>query len=159
MAHVVGLLLSLLGATSEAEDQVEGRLLLDVTGGRGVTKVDLALVGGDLLIGKGTAILQLFSSEDQSLLVGRNSEGVVGEQLTVRESDRASPFLVLDFSLDVVNGVRGFDLEGDGFTREARQTIRTGVWRGSWEEKLAFLRRSACLHFLSIQRDERWNRR
>ena len=73
-----------------------------------------------------------------------------------RESDRISPFLILDFSLDVVNGVRGFDLEGDGFTRKAGRTVRT---EALWEEKLTFLQRSACLRFLSIQRGERWNRR
>ena len=35
LTHIVGLLLPLLAATTEAEDQVESRLLLDVTGSRG----------------------------------------------------------------------------------------------------------------------------
>ena len=29
------------------------------------------------------------------------------------------PLLVLDFGLDIVDGVRGLNLEGDGLTREA----------------------------------------
>ena len=30
-----------------------------------------------------------------------------------------SPFLVLNFGFDIVNSVRGLNLEGDGFAREA----------------------------------------
>lgn len=40
-AHVVGLLLPLLGATTEAEDQVKSGLLLNVAGGREVTKAEV----------------------------------------------------------------------------------------------------------------------
>jgi len=29
------------------------------------------------------------------------------------------PFLILDFGLDVVDGVRGLHLQGDGFARKA----------------------------------------
>ena len=31
-----------------------------------------------------------------------------------------APFLVLDLGLDVVNGIRGLDLEGDGLARHCR---------------------------------------
>ena len=41
MAHVIGLLLPLFGATAEAENQVEGRLLLDITGGRQVIQGEI----------------------------------------------------------------------------------------------------------------------
>ncbi len=51
----------------------------------------------DVVIGQGSAILQLLSSEDESLLVGRNT------------------FLVLDLSLDVLDGVSRLNVEGDGF--------------------------------------------
>merc|ERR1712126_679614 len=56
-----------LHTSSEPEDQMQGALLLDV------------------VIGKSSSILQLLSSEDQSLLVRRNT------------------FLVLDLGLDVLN--------------------------------------------------------
>ena len=62
---------------------MQGRLLLDV------------------VVRKGSTILELLAGEDQSLLVRRNA------------------FLVLDLGLDVVDGVRGLDLEGNGLAREA----------------------------------------
>ncbi|GAO45925.1 hypothetical protein G7K_0171-t1 [Saitoella complicata NRRL Y-17804] len=68
--------------TTETEDKVKGRLLLDV------------------VVGESAAILELLSGEDETLLVRGNS------------------LLVLDLGLDVVDGVRGLDLEGDGLTRE-----------------------------------------
>jgi len=78
----VHLLLSLLGATTQTEDQVEGGLLLNV------------------VVAQGAAIFELFSSEDETLLIWGNA------------------FLVLDLGLDIVDGIRGFDLEGDGLARE-----------------------------------------
>ena len=54
----------------------------------------------DVVVSKSTTILKLLSSEDQSLLVRRDS------------------FLVLDLLLDVLNGVRALDLEGDGLSSE-----------------------------------------
>ncbi len=70
------------GATTQAENQVEGRLLLDV------------------VVRKGSAVFELLSSEDQSLLI------------------RGDSLLVLDLGLDVIDSVRGLDVEGDGLTRE-----------------------------------------
>ena len=67
-------------STSESEDQVESGLLLDV------------------VVRKGSAILELLSSEDESLLIWRNT------------------FLVLDLSLHVFNGVGWLDVEGDGLS-------------------------------------------
>ena len=49
--HVVGLLLTLLSTTTEAEDQVKRGFLLDV------------------VIVEGAAILELLSSKDQALLI------------------------------------------------------------------------------------------
>ena len=71
-----------LHTTTEAEDQVEGRLLLDV------------------VIGEGTAVLELLPGEDKTLLVRGNS------------------FLVLDLLLHSLDGVRRLDLEGDGLSSE-----------------------------------------
>ena len=54
----------------------------------------------DVVVRESAAILELLAGEDQALLVG-------GDAL-----------LVLDLRLDIVDGVRGLDLEGDGLTRE-----------------------------------------
>jgi len=71
-----------LHATTEAEDEMEGRLFLDV------------------VVLQSAAVFELLASEDEALLVGRNA------------------FLVLDLSLDVLDGVRLLDVEGDGLARE-----------------------------------------
>ena len=79
----VHLLLTLLGhTTAQAQDQVQGRLLLDV------------------VVRQGTAVLELLAGEDQALLVRRDA------------------LLVLDLALDIVDGVRGLHLKGDGLARE-----------------------------------------
>jgi len=51
----VHLLLPLLGATTETQDKMEGRLLLNV------------------VVGKGAAVFKLLSGKDQTLLVGGNA--------------------------------------------------------------------------------------
>ena len=55
----------------------------------------------DVVIRESAAIFELLSSEDKSLLIGWDS------------------FLVLDLGLDVLNGVRWLDIEGDGLTSES----------------------------------------
>ena len=52
----------------------------------------------DVVVGEGTAVLQLLASEDQTLLVG-------GDAL-----------LILDLALNVVDGIAGLDLESDGLS-------------------------------------------
>merc|ERR1712114_6628 len=52
----------------------------------------------DVVIRQSPSVLELFASEDQSLLVWRNA------------------FFVLDLSFDVLNGVRRLNLEGDSLT-------------------------------------------
>ena len=54
----------------------------------------------DVVVRKGAAILQLLACKDQALLV------------------RWDPLLVLDLGLDIVNGVTGLDVEGDGLARQ-----------------------------------------
>merc|ERR1719436_1037123 len=61
---------------------MEGRLLLDV------------------VVRKGSAVLELLSSEDESLLIGWDT------------------FLVLDLGLDVLDGVAWLDFEGDGLSSQ-----------------------------------------
>ena len=71
-----------LHTTSQSQDEMEGGLLLDV------------------VVGEGSSVFELLSSEDESLLIGWDA------------------FLVLDLSLDILNGVCWLDIEGDGFTCE-----------------------------------------
>ena len=54
----------------------------------------------DVVVGEGPAILQLLAGEDQPLLIRRDA------------------LLVLDLGLDILDGVGGLDLEGDGLARE-----------------------------------------
>ena len=55
----------------------------------------------DIIVGKSTAIFELLASEDQALLVRRNS------------------LLILDLCLDVINGVRGLNLQSNGLASES----------------------------------------
>jgi hypothetical protein len=61
---------------------VKGRLLLDV------------------VVAEGTAVLELLTSEDKTLLI------------------RGDSLLVLDLGLHVVDGVGGLNIEGDGLSSE-----------------------------------------
>jgi len=70
------------GTTSKSEDKMQGRFLLNV------------------VVREGSAVFQLLSSEDQSLLLRWNS------------------FLVLDFGLDILNRVVGLDVQGDRLSGE-----------------------------------------
>ena len=71
-----------LHTSSKSEYQMESRFFLDV------------------VIGEGSAVLELLTSKDKSLLIWWNT------------------FLVLDFSLDVFNGVCWFDIKSDCFSCE-----------------------------------------
>ena len=70
-------------STSESENQVKGGLLLDV------------------VVRKSSAILELLTSEDKSLLVWWDT------------------LLILDLGLDVLDGVSWLDIKGDGLTSES----------------------------------------
>merc|ERR1712038_2239584 len=54
----------------------------------------------DVVVGESSSVLKLFSGEDQPLLIWGDS------------------LLILDLSLDVLDGVRWFDLEGDGLASQ-----------------------------------------
>jgi len=82
LGSAVDLLLALLRTTTEAEDEVESGLLLDV------------------VVRESSAILELLAGEDETLLIGWNS------------------LLVLNLRLYIVDGIRGFYLEGNRLTRE-----------------------------------------
>jgi len=55
----------------------------------------------DVVVGKSAAVFELLAGEDQALLVGGNA------------------FLVLNLALDIVDSVRGLNLEGDGLAGES----------------------------------------
>ena len=67
-----------LHTTSESEDQVESRFLLDV------------------VVTEGSTVFELLSGENESLLIGWDA------------------FLVLDLSLDILNGVTWLNIKSDG---------------------------------------------
>jgi len=69
-----------LHTSSQPQDKMKGGLLLDV------------------VVGERPSILELFTSEDQPLLI------------------RWDALLVLNFGLNILNSVRRLDLECDGFT-------------------------------------------
>ena len=71
-----------LHTSSKSEDEMESGLLLDV------------------VVGEGSAVFELLSSEDKSLLIRWNS------------------FLVLDLGLDILDSVCWLDLKGDGLSGE-----------------------------------------
>ena len=54
----------------------------------------------DVVVGESAAVLELLAREDQALLV------------------RGNALLVLDLGLDVVNGVGGLHIQGDGLASE-----------------------------------------
>merc|ERR1712173_205559 len=54
----------------------------------------------DVVVGESHSVLQLLASEDQPLLI------------------RGDSLLVLDLGLDVLNGVRWLDLQGDGLSSQ-----------------------------------------
>jgi hypothetical protein len=54
----------------------------------------------NIVVRKGTAILELFASENQTLLVGRDT------------------LLVLNLGLNIIDGIGGLDLESDGLASQ-----------------------------------------
>jgi hypothetical protein len=75
----------------------------------------------DIVVREGTAVLELLSSEDQTLLIGRNA------------------LLILNLALDVVNGIGALDLESDGLARNYRFVLASEGW--GWREALRESRR------------------
>jgi len=54
----------------------------------------------DVVVGEGSSILELLSSEDESLLIWRNT------------------FLILDLGFNILDGVCWLDIKGDGLTSQ-----------------------------------------
>ena len=55
----------------------------------------------DVVVGEGSTVFKLLSGEDESLLIGRDA------------------FLVLDLGLDILDGVVGLNVQGDGLSSES----------------------------------------
>jgi len=72
-----------LHTTSESEDEMESRLLLDV------------------VVSQSSAVFELLSGKDQSLLIGRDT------------------FLILNLGLNVLDRVRRLDVKSDGLASES----------------------------------------
>merc|ERR1712014_503509 len=75
----------------------------------------------DVVVTKSTSILELLSSEDKSLLIGWDT------------------FLVLDLSLDVLDGVRWLNFEGDGLTGEGLDENLHTTSKSEYEMKSGLL--------------------
>ena len=64
----------------------------------------------DVVVTEGSTVFELLSGENESLLIGWDA------------------FLVLDLSLDVINGVRRLDVEGDGLSCKGLNEDLHIVW-------------------------------
>ncbi len=84
-------------AVEFSSEHGEGRVVNATTQTQDQVKRGLLL---DIVVGQRSSILELFAGENQTLLIG-------GDAL-----------LVLDLRLDVIDGVAGLDIEGDGLARE-----------------------------------------
>ena len=76
----------------------------------------------DVVVRERAAVLELLAGEDQALLV------------------RGNAFLVLDLRLDVVDRVRGLNLQGDGLAGDCvrwTDVDRGCVWRGGSERTVS----------------------
>jgi len=95
----------------------------------------------DVIVRKSAAILQLLASKDETLLIWRNT------------------FLILDFCLDVFNGVRWLNLKSDGFScqgfdKDLHSSSETKYKMESWLLLNVIIRKSAAIFQLLASKDE-----
>ena len=112
-----------LHTTTESKDQVESRLFLDV------------------VVAKGSSVLELLASEDEALLIG-------GDAL-----------LVLDLSLNILNGVRRLNIESDGLASQSLDEDLHATTKSEDQVKSGLLldvvvRKSAAILELLAGKDE-----
>ena len=82
----------------------------------------------NVIVGQCAPVLELFAGENETLLVGRDAAEDV-RRLRETKTERYIPFLVLDFRLDIVDGIRRLDLEGDGLSGESLdKDLHYAVW-------------------------------
>ena len=70
----------------------------------------------DIVVGQGTSILQLLTSEDQTLLIWGNAFFVLKNSVKVLFNKFQ---FYLDLGLDIFNSVGGLNLEGNGLASES----------------------------------------
>merc|ERR1711874_840640 len=81
----------------------------------------------DVVVGESSSVLQLLASEDQPLLIWGDS------------------LLVLDLGLDVLNGVRWLDLQGDGLSSQGLdEDLHTSSPSGCCSRRESFRPPAAC---------------
>ena len=68
----------------------------------------------NVIIRKGSAVLQLLPGENKTLLIGWNA------------------FLILDLRLDVVDGIARLDLKGNGLASDCGEKYQYMMWRMDW---------------------------
>lgn len=111
LGRSVDLLLALLGSTTQTEDQVKSRLLLDV------------------VVREGAAVLELLAGENETLLVRGNALLVCDALGIVAQVSKES--LTLDLGLHIVDSVRRLHLKGDRLPGDfcAVSMLQCGKWR------------------------------
>ncbi len=90
-----------LHATTETEDQMKGRFLLDV------------------VVGKSAPILKLLASEDQALLVRRNTFLVLDLGLYHEHECRSSKYDGESVYLDVIDSIRRLNLKSNSLASQS----------------------------------------
>ena len=73
----------------------------------------------DVVIRKCSSVLELLPGEDETLLVRRNPGWTPSDADRLGRKCKHIPLLILDLCLDVVDSIRGLDLEGDGLSGES----------------------------------------
>ena len=75
----------------------------------------------DIVITQSATIFELFARKNQALLIGGDSAIKFSKKAIVKSHkgklNDNLPFLVLNFGLDIVDGVRRLHLQGNSFTR------------------------------------------
>jgi len=96
----------------------------------------------DVIIGENPAVLELLSSENEALLIRGNS------------------FLVLDFGLDVIDGVGRLDLQGDGLSGKGFHKDLHGYSTGRYVETMRQETAGEVKNLLGVElRRWRWSRK
>ena len=73
----------------------------------------------DVVIRKGSPILKLLPSENETLLVRRNPRWTRSDADFFDRECKHIPLLILYLCLNVVDSIRGLNLEGDGLSSES----------------------------------------
>ena len=92
----------------------------------------------DVVVGQGTTILKLLARKNQPLLIGGNA------------------LLILDLRLNIVDSIRGLNLEGDGLASESlnEDLHRGGVDVGRVGLGLVLMMMNAFRQKVDAKRDE-----